>query len=126
MTLIVLEESPDPFFSVTIFVPCIFFCNYIPWIFDYHGYMYSCDVFLGQIKYSSSLTSAGSQISQKLKLTYKTSTSKIVSSFRTSTSASQVVRDFRGHRDGVWEVTVSRTEPRVIATASAGEAATWE
>ena len=65
--------------------------------------------------------SAGSQISQKLKLTYKTSTSKIVSSFRASTSASQVVRDFRGHRDGVWEVTVSRTEPRVVATASAGE-----
>ncbi|KAK2184675.1 hypothetical protein NP493_257g02017 [Ridgeia piscesae] len=70
-----------------------------------------------------SVKKSGSQISQKLKLTYKTSTSKIVSSFRASTSASQVVRDFRGHRDGVWEVTVSRTEPRVIATASADHTA---
>ena len=63
---------------------------------------------------------AGSQISQKLKLTYKTSTSKIVSSFRAAPPAYQLERDFRGHRDGVWEVSVSPSEPHVIGTASAG------
>lgn len=32
------------------------------------------------------------------------------------------MRQFRGHRDGVWEVSVSRTQGhQVIATASAGK-----
>lgn len=66
---------------------------------------------------------SGSQISQKLKLTYKTSTSKIVSSFKPTTSGCQLAREFRGHRDGVWEVSVSHTDPHVIGTASADHSA---
>ena len=65
--------------------------------------------------------SAGSQISQKLKLTYKTSTSKIVSSFKTATPGFKMVRDFRGHRDGVWEVAACKLDHQVIGTASAGK-----
>lgn len=67
---------------------------------------------------------AGSQISQRLKLTYKTSTSKIVSSFKTTTFGFQTVREFRGHRDGVWEVNVSKLDPQIIGTASAGNSGT--
>jgi len=64
---------------------------------------------------------AGSQISQRLKLTYKTSTSKIVSSFKNSTFGLQAVKEYRGHRDGVWEVTAcGRSDIVVIGTASAG------
>lgn len=64
---------------------------------------------------------AGSQISQRLKLTYKTSTSKIVSSFKNNTFGLQAVKEYRGHRDGVWEVTAcGRPDGLVIGTASAG------
>jgi hypothetical protein len=63
---------------------------------------------------------AGSQISQKLKLTYKSSTSRIVSSFKPISSGCQLIKEYHGHRDGVWEVNVSRTDPHVIGTASAG------
>jgi len=66
---------------------------------------------------------AGSQISQRLKLTYKTSTSKIVSSFKNNTFGLQAVKEYRGHRDGVWEVTAcGRSDAMVIGTASAGVA----
>jgi len=66
---------------------------------------------------------AGSQISQRLKLTYKTSTSKIVSSFKNNTFGLQAVKEYRGHRDGVWEVTAcGRSDALVIGTASAGAA----
>ncbi|KAK2143224.1 hypothetical protein LSH36_863g00028 [Paralvinella palmiformis] len=63
--------------------------------------------------------SAGSQISQKLKLTYKSSTSRIVSSFKPISSGSQLIKEYHGHRDGVWEVNVSHTDSHVIGTASA-------
>ena len=63
---------------------------------------------------------AGSHISQKLKLTYKTSTSKLVSSFKGAPSGSQLVCMFSGHRDGVWEVNASKVDGRIIGTASAG------
>ncbi|KAH9496069.1 WD repeat-containing protein 37 [Bulinus truncatus] len=60
------------------------------------------------------------QLSQRIKTTYKQSTSKLVSSFRTPNPAYNVVRQFRGHRDGVWEVSVSRSySHQVIGTASA-------
>ncbi|KAG2458474.1 WDR37 protein, partial [Polypterus senegalus] len=47
-----------------------------------------------------------SQLSQKLKTTYKASTSKIVSSFKTTTSRAvcQLVKEYVGHRDGIWDV----------------------
>jgi len=67
------------------------------------------------------LVLAGSQISQRLKLTYKTSTSKLVSSFKNNTLGLQAVKEYRGHRDGVWEVTAcGRSDVVVIGTASAG------
>jgi hypothetical protein len=60
------------------------------------------------------------QISQRIKTTYKASTSKIVSSFRNPTPNYSVVRSYRGHRDGVWEVSVSRSTQPILGTASAG------
>ncbi|XP_048237706.1 WD repeat-containing protein 37-like [Haliotis rufescens] len=62
---------------------------------------------------------SASQISQKIKTTYKASTSKIVSSFRAPSAAYNLVRVYRGHRDGVWEVSVSKSGHQVIGTASA-------
>uniref|UniRef100_A0A2K5K6U8 WD repeat-containing protein 37 n=1 Tax=Colobus angolensis palliatus TaxID=336983 RepID=A0A2K5K6U8_COLAP len=66
-----------------------------------------------------------SQLSQKLKTTYKASTSKIVSSFKTTTSraACQLVKEYIGHRDGIWDVSVARTQPVVLGTASADHTA---
>ncbi|XP_074653054.1 WD repeat-containing protein 37-like [Tubulanus polymorphus] len=66
---------------------------------------------------------SGSQISQKIKTTYKASTSRIVSSFKTASTGCQFVREYRGHRDGVWEVNVSCTSPQVVGTASADHTA---
>lgn len=62
-------------------------------------------------------------VSQKIKTTYKASTSKLVSSFRAPNTAYSLVRNYRGHRDGVWEVSVSRSGHQVIGTASADHAA---
>ncbi|KAF0046500.1 hypothetical protein F2P81_000133 [Scophthalmus maximus] len=66
-----------------------------------------------------------SQLSQKLKTTYKASTSKIVSSFKATTSRAvcQLVREYVGHRDGIWDLGVTRTQPVVLGTASADHTA---
>uniref|UniRef100_A0A672H952 WD repeat-containing protein 37 n=1 Tax=Salarias fasciatus TaxID=181472 RepID=A0A672H952_SALFA len=66
-----------------------------------------------------------SQLSQKLKTTYKASTSKIVSSFKATTSRAvcQLVREYVGHRDGIWDLSVTRTQPVVLGTASADHTA---
>ncbi|XP_037573164.1 WD repeat-containing protein 37-like isoform X1 [Dermacentor silvarum] len=66
-----------------------------------------------------------SQLSQKIKSTYKlkASTSRIVSSFKTSTLSCQLAVSYFGHRDGVWEVSTSRSGLLVIATASADHTA---
>lgn len=62
-----------------------------------------------------------SQISEKLRLTYKTSTSKLVSSLKgsgpvvgapqaTAPPTAGFVREYEGHRDGIWDVcTVNNT-----------------
>ncbi|XP_006001112.1 WD repeat-containing protein 37 isoform X2 [Latimeria chalumnae] len=101
----------------------------------------------GQLKAKASHST--SQLSQKLKTTYKASTSKrpnsfpgkvggprnfsmgswelwggdswIVSSFKTTTSRAvcQLVKEYVGHRDGIWDVGVTRTQPVVLGTASA-------
>jgi len=63
---------------------------------------------------------AGSQISQKIKSTYKTSTSRIANTFKPSSGCGTFVKSFVGHTDGVWEVSVSKYGPKVIGTASAG------
>ncbi|KAM4605588.1 LOW QUALITY PROTEIN: WD repeat-containing protein 37-like [Polymixia lowei] len=66
-----------------------------------------------------------SQLSQKLKTTYKASTSKIVSSFKATTSRAvcQLGREYVGHRDGIWDLSVTRTQPVVLGTASADHSA---
>ena len=33
----------------------------------------------------------------------------------------QLVKEYIGHRDGIWDVSVARTQPVVLGTASAGE-----
>ena len=68
---------------------------------------------------------AGSQISQKIKSTYKTSTSRFANTFKSNghSGCGQLVRAYTDHTDGVWEVSVSHREPRVLGTASAGESA---
>ncbi|KAM6376325.1 WD repeat-containing protein 37 isoform 2-T3 [Alca torda] len=73
----------------------------------------------GQLKTKASHST--SQLSQKLKTTYKASTSKIVSSFKTTTSRAicQLVKEYVGHRDGIWDVSVAKTQPVVLGTASA-------
>ncbi|XP_073486000.1 WD repeat-containing protein 37 isoform X1 [Aquarana catesbeiana] len=104
----------------------------------------------GQMKTKASHST--SQLSQKLKTTYKASTSKrlhyfsdkahrrisrgrswelwggdswIVSSFKTTTSRAicQLVKEYVGHRDGLWDVGVTRTQPVVLGTASADHTA---
>lgn len=62
---------------------------------------------------------------QKTKTTsnkLKAQTSKIVSSFKTPTMTCNMQREYSGHRDGVWEVSVGRLG-QIIATASADHAA---
>ncbi|KAG7260521.1 hypothetical protein CRUP_012879 [Coryphaenoides rupestris] len=67
-----------------------------------------------------------SQLSQKLKTTYKASTSKIVSSFKAtsgSRAVCQLLKEYVGHRDGIWDLGVTRTQPVVLGTASADHSA---
>ncbi|RZF35203.1 hypothetical protein LSTR_LSTR014240 [Laodelphax striatellus] len=63
--------------------------------------------------------------SQKLKTAHKlkAQTSKIVSSFKAPTVSCQLVREFQGHRDGIWEVAVSRPAQPVIGTAATDQTA---
>lgn len=49
----------------------------------------------------------------------KAQTSRIVSSFKAPSISCSLSRQFRGHRDGVWDVTTSKTFP-LIGSASAG------
>ncbi|XP_064111734.1 WD repeat-containing protein 37-like isoform X2 [Macrobrachium nipponense] len=63
--------------------------------------------------------------SQKVKAANKlrVQTSKIVSSFKNDSVSCRMVREYVGHRDGVWDVAVSRGGTPVIATASADQTA---
>ncbi|TMS10110.1 Nucleolar GTP-binding protein 1, partial [Larimichthys crocea] len=49
----------------------------------------------------------------------------IVSSFKATTSRAvcQLVREYVGHRDGIWDLSVTRTQPVVLGTASADHTA---
>lgn len=71
--------------------------------------------------------SASQLMSQKIKTTYKASTSKIVSSFKipnqTTSKECRRTRSYTGHRDGVWEVSCARHTPTIIGTASADRSA---
>lgn len=66
----------------------------------------------------------GSSSSQKLKTAHKlkAQTSKIVSSFKAPHLNYGLVKEYVGHKDGVWEISVARPGQPIIGTASAGEA----
>lgn len=67
----------------------------------------------------------GSNSVQKVKTSHKlkAQTSKIVSSFKNPTMNCTMQREYAGHRDGIWEVTVGRLGQPIIATASADRTA---
>jgi len=58
---------------------------------------------------------------QKVALRLKAQTSRIVSSFKTSTVSCSLVKEFSGHKDGVWDVTSCRLGIPIIGTAGAGK-----
>ncbi|XP_048504988.1 WD repeat-containing protein 37-like [Athalia rosae] len=64
--------------------------------------------------------SMGGGSAQKVKASHKlkAQTSKIVSSFKNPTMSCTMQREYVGHRDGIWEVTVGRSGQPIIATAS--------
>ncbi|KAG7242258.1 hypothetical protein INR49_021203 [Caranx melampygus] len=90
-----------------------------------------------------------SQLSQKLKTTYKASTSKSLYSLQgkiggprnfsvaswelwdcvqfqshhRSRALCQLLKEYVGHRDGIWDLSVTRTQPVVLGTASADHSA---
>lgn len=51
----------------------------------------------------------------------KAQTSKIVSSFKAPHLNYGLVKEYVGHKDGVWEVSVARPGQPIIGTASAGK-----
>ncbi|XP_022817960.1 WD repeat-containing protein 37 [Spodoptera litura] len=63
--------------------------------------------------------------SQKVKASHKlrVQTSKIVSSFKAPSYNCQLVREFTGHKDGIWDVTSARPGQALIGTASADHTA---
>lgn len=62
--------------------------------------------------------------SSKIKTSHKlkAQTSKIVSSFKGQSILSSIVREYDGHKDGVWQVTAKIGQP-IIGTASADHSA---
>ncbi|KAK9874097.1 hypothetical protein WA026_002451 [Henosepilachna vigintioctopunctata] len=66
-----------------------------------------------------------SSASQKSKTAHKlkAQTSRIVSSFKTPSFSCSLVKEYSGHKDGVWEVSVARPGIPVIGTASADHSA---
>lgn len=65
------------------------------------------------------LGSTGSAQKMKPSHRLKAQTSRIVSSFKSSALTCSLSREFRGHRDGVWDISSSKT-CALVGTASAG------
>lgn len=61
--------------------------------------------------------------SQKVKTSHKlkVQTSKIVSSFKAPTYNCQLIKEFTGHKDGIWDVSTALPGQALIGTASAGK-----
>jgi len=53
----------------------------------------------------------------------KAHTSKIVSSFKTPSISCSLVKDYKGHKDGIWDISVSRLGHPLMGTASADKTA---
>ncbi|TSK16022.1 WD repeat-containing protein 37 [Bagarius yarrelli] len=93
---------------------------------------------LGKGALKTKASHSTSQLSQKLKTTYKASTSKRSNSFHGKVGGprnfnvvnwelwggdSWLVKEYVGHRDGIWDLSVTRTQPVVLGTASADHCA---
>ncbi|KAF4518979.1 hypothetical protein B566_EDAN007767 [Ephemera danica] len=76
-------------------------------------------------KVSKSFSVSHQSSSQRLKAAtkLKAQTSKIVSSFKGTLVTCALLREFSGHRDGVWEVSCGRPGQPIIGTASADHTA---
>uniref|UniRef100_A0A182W355 WD repeat-containing protein 37 n=1 Tax=Anopheles minimus TaxID=112268 RepID=A0A182W355_9DIPT len=70
--------------------------------------------------FKSKLGSAGSKVKAGHKL--RAQTSRIVSSFKAQSVVSSLLREFCGHKDGVWQVSTKAGQP-IIGTASADHSA---
>ncbi|XP_001649514.2 WD repeat-containing protein 37 [Aedes aegypti] len=70
--------------------------------------------------FKSKLGSAGSKVKASHKI--RAQTSRIVSSFKAQSVVSSLVREFCGHKDGVWQVSTKVGQP-IIGTASADHSA---
>ncbi|RXG53682.1 WD repeat-containing protein 37 [Armadillidium vulgare] len=75
------------------------------------------------LKIDSLLKAGGVSNFQKAKAANKlrVQTSKIVSSFKPASITCLTMKVYSGHKDGVWDVAVSRRDQPVIASASADE-----
>ncbi|XP_066156812.1 WD repeat-containing protein 37 [Euwallacea fornicatus] len=75
--------------------------------------------------FSKVLSKKLSSSSQKSKTAHKlkAQTSKIVSSFKAPNYSCSLIKEYMGHKDGVWEVSVARPGIGVIGTASADHTA---
>ncbi|XP_030369774.1 WD repeat-containing protein 37 [Scaptodrosophila lebanonensis] len=72
------------------------------------------------LKAKISSATGGSKVKASNKI--KAQTSRIVSSFKAQTVVSSVVREFGGHKDGIWQVAAKVGQP-IIGTASADHTA---
>jgi len=84
------------------------------------------DYQLSSHKSTSGKVKGGIPGQQKVALRLKAQTSRIVSSFKTNAVSCSLVKEFFGHKDGIWDVTVARLGIPVIGTASADhKAGVW-
>ncbi|SPP88007.1 WD repeat-containing protein 37 [Drosophila guanche] len=72
------------------------------------------------LKAKLSSATGGSKVKASNKI--KAQTSRIVSSFKAQTVVASVVREFGGHKDGIWQVAAKTGQP-IIGTASADHTA---
>ncbi|XP_055613295.1 WD repeat-containing protein 37 [Uranotaenia lowii] len=70
--------------------------------------------------FKSKLGSAGGKVKASHKI--RAQTSRIVSSFKAQSVVSSLVREYCGHKDGVWQVSTKTSQP-IIGTASADHSA---
>lgn len=75
---------------------------------------------VAQKSLKSKLMASGGKVKASHKL--KAQTSRIVSSFKAQSVVCSLVRDFCGHKDGVWQVSTKSGQP-IIGTASADHTA---
>uniref|UniRef100_A0A3P9NJR0 WD repeat-containing protein 37 n=1 Tax=Poecilia reticulata TaxID=8081 RepID=A0A3P9NJR0_POERE len=61
-----------------------------------------------------------------VQVVFENTSSQIVSSFKATTGSRalcQLLKEYIGHRDGIWDLSITRTQPVVLGTASADHSA---